>query len=103
MAAFQVIQNDEHASRKQYFLHPLSPLTGAEIITSANILRKHWPANTDLRFKAIMLVEPEKTLLIQHLDSYRAGDTPAKFPRKSFACYYIRNTVSLYGTSPSAC
>lgn len=74
-------------------LHPLNPLTGPEIINSANLLRKLWPANTDLRFKSITLLEPPKAQLARYLDEYHTGKTLPTFPRKSFASYYIRNTV----------
>lgn len=96
MAAVEAIPIGKAVPSKQPFLHPLNPLTGAEITSSANILRNQWPANTDLRFKTITLLEPEKSVLTQHLDSHASSNVSLELPRKSFACYYVRNTVRLH-------
>lgn len=74
--------------------HPIGPLTAAEITRSASLVRAFWPANTDLQFKAITLVEPPKAELLPYLQAERRGEKPAPLERRGFVIYYIRNTVS---------
>lgn len=82
------------AARTRAAEHPIGPLTAQEIAQSAALLKAFWPANTDLQFKTITLLEPVKTLLLPYLQAERAGQTPTPIERRSFLIYYIRNTVS---------
>lgn len=82
------------AARSRAAEHPIGPLTAQEIAQSAALLRAFWPANTNLQFKTITLLEPPKAQLLPYLVAERAGQTPAPIERKSFLIYYIRNTVS---------
>lgn len=73
--------------------HPLAPLTAAEIIESAKLIKSAWPESTNLQFKAITLQEPKKEQAEPYLAAERAGKQPEQIERRSFIVYYIRNTV----------
>ena len=79
---------------KQVPVHPLSPLTSAEITRASEFIKGLYPAHTSLLFKAITLEEPEKAQLAPYLDAEHQGRSPGKIDRKAFLNYYIRNTVS---------
>jgi primary-amine oxidase len=76
--------------------HPLSPLTAWEISTSSQLIHRLYPPRTDLHFKAVTLQEPEKAQALPYLEAEHRGTPPAPIDRKSFVCYYIRNTVRLF-------
>ncbi|RMD42871.1 hypothetical protein DV735_g2295, partial [Chaetothyriales sp. CBS 134920] len=78
--------------KKTAVVHPLTPLSGSEITKAADLIRSVWPANTDLRFKAITLLEPEKKSLLPYLEAEHSGGQLPSVPRKAFSAYYIRNT-----------
>ena len=93
--ALSMQTHDQEANNTEAIaIHPLNPLTRAEIFQTAALLRSHWPSGTDLRFKSITLLEPEKAKLIPYLDAEHNGKAVPPMERRSFACYYIRNTVS---------
>ena len=75
--------------------HPLGPLIAEEIKQSASLIRAAWPAETEIQFKTITLLEPEKALLLPYLQAERKGEKPAPIQRKSFVTYVIKNTVRL--------
>lgn len=79
---------------RQTALHPLSPITAAEITQSRDLIRALYPSATNLQFKAISLEEPEKAQLVPYLEAEHSGDRLPRIDRKAFVCYYIRNTVS---------
>ena len=79
---------------KQTPAHPLCPITAAEIEQSADLIRSLYPAKTDFCFKAITLQEPEKAQLVPYLDAEHNGGRLPHIDRKTFVCYYLRNTVS---------
>src|SRR5271156_4015523 len=49
-------------------VHPLDPLTAAEITTAVVALRAAYPPESPIHFKAVTLDEPAKALLIPYLD-----------------------------------
>jgi primary-amine oxidase len=73
--------------------HPLCPLSASEITQTANLVRSVWPAQTDLRFKIITLLEPAKKEFIPFIDAEAGGQALPAIERKAFVAYYIRNTV----------
>jgi primary-amine oxidase len=75
--------------------HPLGPLTSAEISESARLIKKLWPSDINLQFKAITLQEPNKADLAQFLAAEHAGLQVPSVERKSFVIYYIQNTVGV--------
>ena len=74
--------------------HPLCPLSGSEILTTSELIRTVWPANTDLRFKVITLEEPSKHELAPYIEAEHSGAHLPHIERRVFVTYYIRNTVS---------
>lgn len=74
--------------------HPLSPLTAFEISTSSQLIHRLYPPRTDLHFKAVTLLEPVKAQIVSYLEAEQARAKKPSIERKSFVCYYIRNTVS---------
>ncbi|KAL9111142.1 MAG: hypothetical protein Q9227_004405 [Pyrenula ochraceoflavens] len=85
--------SNEKAGQSSY---PLNPLSSTEISRTADLLRSQWPSATDLRFKSITLLEPEKIHFIPYLDAEHNGTPLPVIERKSFACYYIRNTDKVH-------
>ena len=81
-------------SLKQIAGHPLNPITGSEIVYTANLLRSKYPEGAKLHFKAITLEEPPKAALVPYLEAEHNGDQLPKIDRKIFVSYYLRNTVS---------
>lgn len=94
MAMEQVSWTPSVGQSKQIPMHPLSPLTAAEITRSAELIKTMYPHRIDLHFKAVTLEEPEKALLVPYLEAEHHGRTTSPIDRKAFVCYYIRNTVS---------
>lgn len=77
--------------------HPFAPLSGAEIINAATIIRKSWPQDTDLQFRVITLREPDKSTVIPFLDAENKGESySTPLARKAFVVYYLRNTSKLH-------
>lgn len=97
MSTDQVSYVPMAASVKQLPAHPLCPVTAAEIKQSAHLIRSLYPAKTDFSFKAITLEEPEKALLVPYLEAEHCRARLPHIDRKTFVCYYLRNTVSLSG------
>lgn len=75
--------------------HPLGPLTHHEIRETASIIKSAWPSNTNIHFKSVTLLEPNKSELFPYLQAERLGKTTSILDRRSFLVYYIRNTVCL--------
>ena len=75
-------------------IHPLSPLTSAEISKAASLIRGLYPSQTEFQFKAVTLEEPEKARLVPFLEAENAGQRSSPVDRRAFVCYYLRNTVS---------
>ncbi|CAK7566788.1 MAG: hypothetical protein SEPTF4163_004740 [Sporothrix epigloea] len=73
-------------------VHPLGPLTAAEITSATDFVRKAWPAGTLFQFKVVTLQEPPKTALIPYLAAEKAGTPLPEIPRRVFLAYYLRNT-----------
>jgi primary-amine oxidase len=78
---------------KQTASHPLAPLAALEITTAATLVKRRWPAHTDLHFKVITLEEPPKAEVITYLEAEHCGRPLPRISRKAFVNYYIRNTV----------
>lgn len=76
-------------------IHPLSPLTSAEISKASALVKGLYPPQTGFQFKAVTLEEPEKARLVPYLETENAGQRPSPIDRRAFVCYYIRNTVSI--------
>lgn len=74
--------------------HPLSPLTAFEISTSSQLIHRLYPPRTDLHFKVVTLQEPAKAQIVPYLEAEHARTKKPFIERRSFVCYYIRNTVS---------
>lgn len=77
---------------KQTASHPLAPLAASEITTAATLVKRRWPAHTDLHFKVITLEEPPKAEVITYLEAEHCGRPLPRISRKAFVNYYIRNT-----------
>jgi len=73
-------------------VHPLDPLSPQEIIQAASILRKSYPGDTPVHFKAITLNEPPKTLVLPYLDAEHRGSPPPRVPRTAYVLYVLLNT-----------
>lgn len=74
--------------------HPLGPLTADEIKQASSLIKKSWPAEQALLFKAVTLLEPAKAELLPYLQAARAGQPVSRFDRRAFVLYYFRATVS---------
>lgn len=94
MSTEQISNLPKVAPAKQNPVHPLCPITAAEINQSADLIRSLYPAKTDFLFKAITLEEPEKAQLVPYLDAEHSRGRLPRIERKTFVCYYLRNTVS---------
>lgn len=94
MSTEQISNLPKVAPAMQNPVHPLCPITAAEISQSADLIRSLYPAKTDFLFKAITLEEPEKAQLVPYLDAEHSRGRLPRIERKTFVCYYLRNTVS---------
>ena len=94
MSTDQISYAPTAAPAKQIVAHPLCPITAAEIKQSADLIRSLYPAKTDFSFKVITLEESEKAQLVPYLDAEHSGGELPHIDRKTFVCYYLRNTVS---------
>ena len=97
MSTDQISYAPMAAPVKQIATHPLCPITAAEIKQSVDLIRSLYPAKTDFVFKAITLEEPQKAQLVPYLDAEHSGRKLPHIDRKTFVCYYLRNTVSRTG------
>lgn len=80
---------------KQDEVHPLAPVSAAEIEHAVSLVKSSWPADTNFQFKAVTLQEPAKAETIPYLEAdFHGGDLP-HIDRRAFVAYYIRNTVCL--------
>lgn len=93
MATEQVITKPHVALGKYAAIHPLSPLTTAEIKRSAALIKSLYPTQTRLHFKTITLEEAPKAQLAPFLDAEAKGQATGTLDRKALVGYYIRNTV----------
>jgi len=74
--------------------HPLGPLAADEIKQASSLIKKTWPAEQALLFKAITLLEPAKAELLPYLQAARQGQPLSSIDRRAFVLYYFRATVS---------
>ena len=93
MSTEQVSESLPIRAAAQAHIHPLAPLTTAEIKASRDLIKSLYPPNTGLLYKQITLQEPEKAVLAPYLDAEFQGGSLGKIDRRSFVTYYIRNTV----------
>lgn len=84
-------------------IHPLAPINAQEIQQAASLVRALWPKETDIHFKSLTLEEPPKVDLVPYLEAEFNGQALPQLPRKVFAAYYLRNTVSLIGEVQKSC
>ena len=75
-------------------IHPIAPLTIAEIDACRLAVEALYPADIKLMWKALTLREPDKSELAPALDAEAESKTLPAIDRKAFVAYYIRNTVS---------
>jgi primary-amine oxidase len=76
-------------------MHPLDPLTPAEIAAATRILKSRNQGNS-LHFKNITLIEPPKKGLRKYLAAERSGKVVPDPPRRISALYYHRDTADLF-------
>lgn len=77
-------------------MHPLDPLTPAEIATAAALVKGCNP-NGDVHFKNITLMEPPKKELRKFLTAERHGSASSAAPlRRASALFYQRGTPNLF-------
>jgi Copper amine oxidase, N2 domain len=93
MAATQEVISPQARATEHIAAHPLCPLTASEISNTAQLIKKLWPSNVDIRFKVITLEEPQKKHFVPYLDAEHAGRTLPCIDRRAFVAYYLRNTV----------
>ncbi|KAF2272146.1 uncharacterized protein EI97DRAFT_235076 [Westerdykella ornata] len=72
--------------------HPLAPLSSAELVAAAALIKASWPKHTNLHFKVVTLEEPPKSEVLEYLDAEHSNKPLPSLPRKAFVNYYIRNT-----------
>lgn len=75
--------------------HPFTPLTSSEITAAAQLIKQLYPEDVELQYKTITLQEPNKADVIPFLVAEHEGRHQDPPPRRAFATYYIRNTVSI--------
>ena len=75
--------------------HPLDPLTAAEIIQTASLIKTQGPGN-GVHFKAIGIIGPPKSELRSFLSAERGGLKPTPLPRRASALFYHRGTSDLF-------
>ena len=66
--------------------HPLCPLTGDEIQSTARLIESVWPQSVSLSFKVITLSEPPKEKLAPYLQALDSGMTPSPLEWGGFVC-----------------
>ena len=77
-------------------MHPLDPLSPAEIAVAATLINSSQPDGS-VHFKNITLVEPPKTELRKFLAAERGGAPPKAAPtRRASALFYQRGTADLF-------
>jgi len=76
-------------------MHPLDPLTSAEITQVAALVRSRG-AGESLHFKAISIIEPPKNILRAFLIAERNEQSPTLPSRRASALYYHRGTANLF-------
>jgi primary-amine oxidase len=82
------------APRVQAAVHPFTPLSADEISIASGLIESQWPAQVDIHFKVLTLVEPPKVEVLPYLEAEKAGRPLPRIARKALVNYYIRNTVS---------
>lgn len=93
MAAVSVTSDLPPQAELQNHLHPLAPLTAAEITATRDAIQATYPRGVNLLFKQITLREPAKAELAPYLDAEAERTRLHSIDRRSFITYYIRNTV----------
>jgi primary-amine oxidase len=73
-------------------VHPLDPLSPAEITSATAILRSVYPAGSPIHFKAVTLDEPAKHLVLPYLDAEHKGSALPIVPRTAYILYVMVNT-----------
>lgn len=73
--------------------HPMCPLAPSEIKQAADIVKSQWPADVELIFKTVTLLEPPKKLFMPYLEAEHSGKPLPRLERKAFATYIIKMTV----------
>jgi primary-amine oxidase len=73
-------------------LHPLDPLTPAEIKKAADVVRAAYPPASPIHFKAITLDEPAKAAVITYLEAEHGGSPLPIVPRSAYVLYVTTNT-----------
>ncbi|KAK9771660.1 putative Amine oxidase [Seiridium cardinale] len=76
-------------------MHPLDPLSPAEISVAAKIIKSHNPEGS-VHFKNITLIEPPKKELRKFLAAERTGKAAPLPARRVSALYYHRGTADLF-------
>jgi primary-amine oxidase len=76
-------------------IHPLGPLTAAEISQASRVIRASWPEGTLFQFKVITLSEAAKEQMVPYFDAAQKGLELPSIDRRAFVLYYIKNTVSI--------
>lgn len=76
-------------------MHPLDPLTAAEITATAKIVQSVNPKGS-VHFKNISLLEPAKRELRRYLAAERSNDPVSALTRRASSLYYHRGTTDLF-------
>ena len=95
MATEQISMAPMAEAIKQAAVHPLCPITAAEIKRAADLIKGCWPSRTKFQFKTITLEEPAKAELVPYLEAEHGGLRLPKIDRRTFVSYYLRNTVRM--------
>lgn len=74
-------------------VHPLLPLTEAEISQAHQLIQAEYPAEIRLHHKHLTLQEPSKAELLQWFDAEASGEAVKPIDRRAITAYYIRKTV----------
>jgi primary-amine oxidase len=79
--------------KSEIHVHPLDPLTPAEITTAAAILRSSYPADSLIHFKTVTLDEPAKEYVVPFLEAEHKGSVSLPtVPRTAYILYVMVNT-----------
>ena len=78
--------------KSESYVHPLDPLSPAEITSATAILRSVYPADSPIHFKAVTLDEPAKHLVLPYLDAEHKGLALPIVPRTAYILYVMVNT-----------
>jgi primary-amine oxidase len=73
-------------------VHPLDPLTPAEITTASALLREAYPVGSPIHFKAVTLNEPPKKQVVAFLEAEHRGSPLPVVPRSAYVLYVMTNT-----------